>query len=188
MAPMPHKSARRALPYPPMLSPNLCSPDPGVPEHRYVLAQLNTSTDGANPLVVLGMNPSYADEFHSDETVNRVANARVQLGYSGWAMLNLYPERATRPADLHAFDKKLSVQNCAAIEQFLMEYGVREIFGAWGNLPNATIRQAKPDVLTVVVGLGVRVFYFGRLTTKNNPRHLKPRHGELDLTATKHFL
>lgn len=102
------------------------------------------------PLVVLGMNPSYANEHTSDRTVNRAAAASVQLGYSGWAMLNLYPERATRPNCLGAFDSKLSDNNCRAIKRFFVANGVAEIFGAWGNPPNQTIRRAKLSVLSVV--------------------------------------
>lgn len=141
-----------------------------------------------SPLVVLGMNPSYANESISDTTVNRAAGASVELGYDGWVMLNLYPERATRPKELGAFNQNLSDENCRAIARVVTTLGVREIFGAWGNPPNATIRRAKPAVLSTLSHLGVRIFYFGELTTKDEPRHLTPRGGRLDLTATKYYL
>lgn len=185
---MPLKSRRRTVPYPPTLSPTFCDPDPGIPGHRFVLGKLSASAGRVNPLVVLGMNPSHADMTESDDTVNRVAHSSVELGYSGWTMLNVYPERATRPAELMPFDKELSDLNCVAIERFLTTNRVREVFGAWGNPPNATIRQARPEALAVLADLGVRIFYFGTLTKKKHPRHLRPRGSALDLTATKSYL
>ncbi|MRG60125.1 DUF1643 domain-containing protein [Agromyces sp. CFH 90414] len=178
----------RVVSYPPGLAPNLWSPDPAVIGHRFILGQINRSAPNSRPLVLLGMNPSHANENTSDTTVNRAAEASVTLGHSGWVMLNLYPERATKPKNLRSFDQKISDQNCLAIGAFLKANGISEIFGAWGNPPNSTIRQARSAVLGTVMSLGIRIFYFGDLTTKREPRHLTPRRGQLDLSAAKHYL
>jgi hypothetical protein len=182
------KPARAPVAYPPTLAPDLWDPKPAAPGHRFALGRMAHGSGAPNPLFVLGMNPSYADEVASDVTVNRVIAASAQLGYSGWLMLNLYPERASSPAKLHAFDQAMSDDNCSVIEYFINEFGVREIFGAWGDLPNATIRRAKPPVLRTVASLGARIFYFGQLTGKGEPRHLNPRRGKLDLSAPKNSL
>lgn len=174
--------------YPTAHAPNFWDPDPAIPNHRSVLGQLDQGLPQSRPLVVLGMNPSYANNTISDATVNRVAEASIQLGYSGWAIVNLYPERATQPKNLGAFDQRLCDDNCIQIERFIKSYGIDESFGAWGNPPNATIRLAKPQVLRVVRGLGVRIFHFGNLTTKGEPRHLTPRRGRLDLSGPRVYL
>ena len=120
--------------------------------------------------------------------MSNVVAASIQLGYAGWVMLNLYPDRASSPASLSAFNQNLSIANCAVITQFLTRHGISEIWGAWGDIPNPTIRRAKPAVLQALSSLGARVFYFGELTAKSEPRHLNPRGPKLDVTAPKHYL
>lgn len=174
--------------YPPALAPNVWDPSPALPDHRFALGHLATTPSLSGPLFVLGMNPSHANDRTSDTTVNRVIEASILLGYSGWLMLNLYPERASSPVNLRSFDQKLSDENCSTIKGFIEAYKVREIFGAWGNPPNATIRKARPAVLQAVATTGARIFYFGNLTAKREPRHLNPRRGKLDLSAPKRYL
>lgn len=182
------KSSRTLRPYPTQLEPDFWSPDPPALDHRYALGRLGHNSTAANPLVVIGMNPSHANERTADETVNRVIAASIQLGYDGWAMFNLYPERASSPKRLQAFDQKLSDENCAVLKRFIQRHKVSEIFGAWGNLPNSTIRHAKPDVRATLLSLGTHVFYFGNLTTNGEPRHMTPRGPKLDLTGPKQYL
>ena len=134
------------------------------------------------------MNPSYADEQVADKTVNRIIRASVEHGYSGWIMLNLYPERATKPKDLQPYDANLSAANCAAIAEILVEHGVTEILGAWGGLAHATIRRAKKDVLAQLVTLGVRLFSFDTPTSGGEPRHPTPRTGPLPMLGPKRYL
>ncbi len=174
--------------YPLGHEPDFWDPHPPKQEYRYALGRPGTNATASNPLVVIGMNPSHANEFASDATVSNVVAASIQLGYTGWVMLNLYPERASSPASLSAFDQSLSDANCAVITQFLTGHGIDEVWGAWGDIPNSTIRQAKPAVLQALSSLGMRVFYFGELTAKGEPRHLNPRGHKLDVTAPKHYL
>jgi hypothetical protein len=121
------------------------------------------------------MNPSYADDQIADKTVNRIIRASVDHGYSGWIMLNLYPERATKPKELSPYDVKLSAANCAAIAEILTVHGVTEVLGAWGGLAHATIRRAKKDVLAQLSMLGVRLFSLDSPTSGGEPRHPTPR-------------
>jgi len=178
-------ATRRA--YPGGREPDFWSPNPRELEYRYALGRLGANATASDPLVVMGMNPSHANEISSDATVNNVISASAQLGYTEWIMLNLYPERASSPADLHGFDPVLSDSNCAFIRQFVQGHGISEIWGAWGDLPNSTIRQAKRQVLQTLSGLGTRIFFFGEPTAKGEPRHLNPRGPKLDVTAQKHY-
>lgn len=63
---------------------------------RYVLGER-----GDNPLVCIGVNPSTAEPGKLDPTLRCVKARAKQLGFEGWIMLNLYPQRATNPRDLH---------------------------------------------------------------------------------------
>lgn len=167
--------------------PDFWLPNPPEADYRYALGRLGRIPASSNSLVVLGMNPSHASELKSDATVNNVVAASAKLGYTGWVMLNLYPERASSSANLRAFDQHVSDSNAAFIEQFLRAHGITEVLGAWGDLPNSTIRRAKPAVLQALASVGARIFYFGALTAKGEPRHLNPRGPKLDMTAPKHY-
>lgn len=179
---------RGVTPYPTGLEPDLWRPDPPSPHHRFLLGQVRASMSPESLLVTIGMNPSHATELQSDATVNIVANASTELGYAGWLMLNLYPERSSKPAELGTFDRGLSASNCAAISEVIRAYGVSEVLGAWGNLRHDTLRRAKGEVLATLSDLGTRVFHFGPLTTQGEPRHPNPQGGKYDFTARKHYL
>lgn len=103
-------------------------------------------------------------------------------------MLNLYPERSPKPSALSAYDRELSARNCAAIEQVLLEHGVHEVLGAWGNMPHLTLRRAKPDVQALLDRMGVRVFTWDPLTKAGNPRHPSPPGRALAMLGPKTYL
>lgn len=134
------------------------------------------------------MNPSHAREDQSDKTINRLIQASEELGYAGWIMLNLYPERSPKPSALAPFDLALSAANRDAIARVLARYGATEVLGAWGNLTNSTLRQAKLDLLPMLAGLGVRMFTLDPLTAAGNPRHPSPQGGFLPMLGPKVYL
>lgn len=65
--------------------------------HRFVLEQ-----PGEKMLLVVGLNPSTADETHPDLTMHKVMGFAEGGGYDGFAMLNLSSERATDKWSLSA--------------------------------------------------------------------------------------
>ncbi|WP_336649101.1 DUF1643 domain-containing protein [Microbacterium sp. MMO-10] len=168
--------------------PTFWTPDPSERTHRFALGRAASLPAGAAPLVTIGMNPSYADDLVADKTVNRVIRASLELGYSGWIMLNLYPERATKPKDLRPYDVGLSAANCTAIAEVLAAHGVTEVLGAWGGLAHATIRRAKRGVLGQLSSLGVKLFSFDPPTAGGEPRHPTPRTGPLPMIGPKRYL
>lgn len=109
-------------------------------KRRFALGNDAGLSLGNPPLIALCMNPTYASEQVSDKTINRLIKASSDHGYSGWVMLNLYPEQATDPANLSAYDASLSQDNCDAVEEVIAKYQVTEILGAWGGNPKPTIR------------------------------------------------
>ena len=66
-------------------------------DHRFVLEQ-----PGERMLLVVGLNPSTADETHPDPTVRKVVGFAEGGRYDGFAMLNLASERATDKRSLSA--------------------------------------------------------------------------------------
>ncbi|WP_161494061.1 DUF1643 domain-containing protein [Microcella alkaliphila] len=168
--------------------PDYWNPNPEDPNFRFALGRVLTPTTSQNPLVVLAMNPSYADVSESDRTVNTVIAASSQFGHDGWIMLNLYPERATRPRKLAAFDVKLWAQNWAVIDDVLNTFGVDEVLGAWGDPPNATIREAQRRTLSALRARGTRVYYFGKLNKSGAPPHPTPRGPQLQFSGPRLYL
>ena len=173
--------------YLPGYEPTFWTPDPSERTHRFALGSIPSSPTGP-PLVTIGMNPSYADERVADRTVDRIIRASIEHGHSGWVMLNLYPERATKPKDLGSYDRALSAANCAAIGAVLAQHGVTEVLGAWGGIAHPTIRSAKADVLAALGSHGIRLFSLDPPTADGEPRHPTPRTGPLPMRGPKRYL
>ena len=98
--------------------------------HRYVLASRCTK-----PLVVIGVNPSTANEKHPDPTVRKVMGFAELNSYDGFVMLNLYAQRSTNFKGLHnKRDEILHQNNLDAIKEFFKTYNDLDVLVAWGNL------------------------------------------------------
>lgn len=178
------------LAYPQGQSPQYWRPTSPSPDHRFVLGSSSDPDKlaGSDPLVVIGMNPSHATDQASDSTVNRVVEASIELHHTSWWMLNLYPERSSKPANLGAFDAALSAENCDEIADFLRVAQVHAVLGAWGDLKHPTLRRAKKDILAMLRSVNVRVYYYGTLTLRGNPRHPNPWGKDWDLSGAKKYL
>ncbi len=90
-----------------------------------------------NPLFCFGVNPSTAEPSNLDPTLRIVKNWSNRLGYDGWVMVNIYPQRATNPNDLHGMPVNwLHRQNKRLIYGYLGSGHIsqRTIWAAWGTL------------------------------------------------------
>ncbi|WP_082538186.1 DUF1643 domain-containing protein [Angustibacter sp. Root456] len=108
-------------------------------------------TECAQPLVCVGINPSTAAPGDLDPTVATVARVAEDSGFDGFMMLNVYPQRATNPSDLHAAaDPELHAWNLRSIATFA-DGRTLNVWAAWGTL----IRKRKylPQCLTDIVAL-----------------------------------
>lgn len=179
---------RPSAAYPPGEEPDYWDPNPEVIGHRYALGRLGGSPPTRNPLIVVAMNPSHADHTQSDRTVNKIIGASAKLGHDGWLMLNLYPERKTRPSDLSDFDPGLWAENWAVVDALLERFAATEVLGAWGNPQHATIREALKRTLGALRARGTRVYYFGDLTSSGWPRHPTPRNTPWSSSGQKRYL
>ena len=122
------------------MEPNLCKPE--KPEeneiYRYLLGRR-----GKKPLVAICMNPSAANMEYSDRTINRIIKVSEKLGYDGWIIANLYPERATRASELGAYNDEQQEKNIQEIMEFLKYNGIDKVWGAWGDLNYPVLTKSK---------------------------------------------
>lgn len=135
---------------------------------RFVLG-----TEGNNPVVCIGVNPSTASPECLDNTIKSVERIALGNGYDSWIMLNLYPQRATNPRDLHdCIDEHLVCENLLQIARIMEKFNP-DIWAAWGTLINE--RSFLPNCLIEIVELASRYknkwLYGGALTKNGHPRH-----------------
>ena len=79
--------------------------------------------------MVIGLNPSTADEVTDDPTVRRCINYAKAWGYAGLCMTNLFAYRATDPVVMKAVAEPIGPDNdrylaeCANVLQWLWRPG-----------------------------------------------------------------
>lgn len=67
----------------------------GDADNRFLLGQ-----EGSNMLLVVGLNPSIADDNVADRTMVRVEKIAKFNNFDGFLMVNLYPQRTPIPDEL----------------------------------------------------------------------------------------
>ena len=97
--------------------------------HRYILWRI--WDEETKPLMVIGLNPSTADEIKNDPTVTRCIKRAYNLGFGGLYMANLYGYRSTDPKGLKHTDDPVGLYNDSTILSYASESGM--IIAAWGT-------------------------------------------------------
>lgn len=155
------------------------------PNHRYSLemrTDLKSKINSKNHLVVICMNPSTASDKITDPTVNEIIRTMFIMGYKGFTLFNLYPERATEPKDLPNYDTvtkevkdkmdKYLKENIDEIDKFLKDNpDITEVWGAWGDIDQKVLKLGKGEVLKLLKSRDINVFYFVKKTKHGNPPH-----------------
>ncbi|WP_191964787.1 DUF1643 domain-containing protein [Synechococcus sp. RSCCF101] len=131
-------------------------------------------TGGDAALIVLGLNPSTADQHRSDPTVRRVAAVATGNGFNGFVLANLYPLRATDPRDLpQQADPRLLAHNQHCIDALVRANRERVIWAAWGE--GIALRRYLADSLAALAcrlrPLSCRWIHHGPITRHGHPRH-----------------
>jgi len=100
-------------------------------QYRYLLWRRWADDWSSNYAMVVGLNPSTADETKNDPTIRRCIKFAKDWGYSGLCMANIFAYRATDPKDMIAIDEPVGVEN----DSYLTEYAARAgvVIAAWGN-------------------------------------------------------
>ena len=81
--------------------------------------------------MIIGLNPSTADEKEDDPTITRCIGFARSWGYGGLCMANLFAFRATEPADMFAASDPIGPGN----DEWLIKLadGAGVVVAAWGN-------------------------------------------------------
>lgn len=139
--------------------------------HRYILP-----SEGDNPLVVIGVNPSTANETEPDPTVRKVMGFAEQNGFDSFIMLNVYPQRSTdfcgvpqiRNEDLHQ-------KHLLEVKTFLSEYKELHVLVSFGTLitQRSYLLDCFQDIVDMLQHNGRKVHWcqIGALTKDGHPRH-----------------
>lgn len=152
------------------------------PKHRYSLemrTDLQSMINSKNHLVVICMNPSTASDRITDPTVDEIIRTMFIMGYKGFTLFNLYPERATDPKDLPKYETVTKDEvdqylkdNIGVIDKFLQcNPDITEVWGAWGNIDKEVLKLGKKEVLKLLKSKNIKVFYFVKKIKHRNPPH-----------------
>lgn len=139
----------------------------GDDTERFILGE-----SGANPIICFGINPSTANDIKYDPTILKIRKIASENNCDGWIMLNLYPQRATNPNDMHEkADNNLNKKNYKAIRSVFNIYPNALTLASWGNAIEK--RKYLKDCLKEILAIAPDRKWVcrGKLTVKGNPRH-----------------
>ena len=98
-------------------------------KYRYSLSRI---WDNSKPYVlVIGLNPSTADENVDDRTVKKCENYAKNWGFGGLKVVNLFAFRATLPVDMMRADNPVGFDNDRYIKELSKDAALTIV--AWGN-------------------------------------------------------
>ena len=129
-------------------------------KYRYVLSRI---WDETKPTVmIIGLNPSTADETENDPTIIRCIDFAKFWGYGGVYMLNLFGFRATKPKDMFNADEPIGQDN----DKYIEEYSkiCDKVICAWGNDGNHKNRSK--EILSKIENT-----YYLKLNQTGEPAH-----------------
>jgi hypothetical protein len=127
--------------------------------------------DDRPPMLVIGLNPSTADENTDDPTIRRDIGFARREGCGGLIKCNLFGWRSTDPLGLLATDDPVGEANADYIAAAALKAGV--VVAAWGAGKPALaklIAERGAHTLALLKTMGVAVKCFG-LTGAGLPKH-----------------
>ena len=139
---------------------------------RFVLGQV--FNPARKTLISFGINPSIACPNNLDNTIKKIINISKYNGYENWIMLNIYPQRATNPNNLHLeCDQSLVKANILYIRQIVQKYQNCEALLAYGNLISKRkyLKVCLDQILTLLTVENGKKLKIINLTKANNPIH-----------------
>lgn len=98
---------------------------------KYRYALWRTWDETKPQAMIIGLNPSTADESIDDPTLTRCINFAKVWGYGGVCMANLFAYRATAPSDMKASCDPVGAENDLWLLKLSKESGI--VVAAWGN-------------------------------------------------------
>jgi hypothetical protein len=118
------------------------------------------------PLIFVMLNPSTADAHVDDPTIRRCIGFAQSKCYGAIGVVNLFPYRATSPADLHAWIKSTddtyrNMQLMINLEYIKAWCSQLDVVLAWGSHADKYPEQAA-SVKRVVMSKAKHVFCLGQ--------------------------
>lgn len=137
---------------------------------RFIIEQ-----SGSPLLIVIGLNPSTANENQPDQTMKKVVRFAEISDYQGFAMINLYPQRHTYVSDLPSTpDNDVIKQNLLHIKELGRRYPNADVLVAYGNdccIRDYLFSSLKDIVKNLETNNGRKYYVIGKLTKAGHPRH-----------------
>ena len=140
-------------------------------ENRYSLGQI--FDENGRTLICFGINPSTACPESLDNTINKIIKIAHFNGYENWIMLNIYPQRATNPDDLHKIaDEPIIKRNLEIISHNLDTFKESDILFAYGNLiSKRKYLKGCLNQITELLKAKNKKVYIIKLTKEGKPVH-----------------
>lgn len=123
---------------------------------------------GCGDFVVIGLNPSTADEWQDDPTIRRCKSFARREGCTRLVMLNLFAFRATKPAVMKAAPDPIGPANDRVIKHFASRPGAIMV-AAWG-VYGAHDGRAGDVWLAITQNANAELKCLG-LTKEGHPKH-----------------
>lgn len=98
---------------------------------KYRFALWRTWDESKPYAMIIGLNPSTADETEDDPTIRRCINFAKSWGFGGLCMANLFAFRATDPNDMFTADDPIGSDNDEWLIKLAKDAGI--VVAAWGN-------------------------------------------------------
>ncbi|HPJ15518.1 MAG TPA: DUF1643 domain-containing protein [Spirochaetota bacterium] len=137
-------------------------------EVRFLLGE-----KGHKTLICIGINPSYAKPENLDRTICSVKKIALNSGYDSWLMINVYPQRATKPNDLaKEINQDYHCENLKQIKS-IFDNNSCDIWAAWGTLINKRkyLFSCLKDIVSLAKDYSNNWYSFGKLTKHGHPHH-----------------
>lgn len=135
---------------------------------RYILG-----TKGNKSLLCFGINPSTAKPENLDNTLKSVERLAINNGYDSWIMMNIYPQRATDPNNIHSnIDDSIHQVNLSYIKDVL-KYRNDDIWAAWGTLieKRPFLIKCLIDIYNLTKEMNCKWFSIGKESKLGHPHH-----------------
>lgn len=142
-------------------------------QYRYYLWR---EWDNSRPTVAwLMANPSTADGFSSDATIDRVYGYSDRWGYGSFVVANLFAYRSDEPSDLDGVDDPVGPRNDEIIKDLTSKVDI--VVGAWGSPGD---RYGRPQQVLKMLDTEIHVL---TVLSSGNPGHPLFKDGDLEPTT-----
>ena len=133
---------------------------------------------GVKEVLAICLNPSTANEYKFDPTSKNIQIISKNNGYDGWWIVNLYPGRTSKPANLPSkANESLCVENINLIREILSskKYNISRVICCWGNniKTHKYLLDQANQIIKIVESSGHLCECLG-LTKLGNPYHPAP--------------